>query len=217
VAAAADFMKDDTQADAHQAAKIPESPVQANNGVELKLPAEPFPCPHCGQMLGPDVRICAACRQAIDPSQIAAALARVALPKPVSEPARARPTARFSWSIFLIVFLAGGVVGNLAVAAFGLVKGGFVVIALEVVSSAWVSVDARQKGIPRPLRWSLGSLLLWILFFPWYLARRRQPEAVCPLVENRIQPFVLVLVSGVLIQNALAPLVLDVFRNYLPK
>ena len=208
-------MKDDTQT-TDQPVTIPESSLQGNNGGDAKFPTEPFPCPHCGQMLGSSVRVCVACRQAIDPSQIAAA-AVAPPPKPAPAPRRAPPTARFSWSIFLIVFLVGGVVGNIAVAGLGLVKAGFAMVALQVLSSAWVSMDARQKRIPRPLRWSLGSLLLWIVFFPWYLARRRQPEAVCPLVESRIQPFVVTLIAGVVIQQALATLLFDAVRNYLPK
>lgn len=208
-------MKDDTQA-TDQTVNFAESRIRNDNGVEAKLPTEPFPCPHCGQMLGPGVRVCAACRQPIDPSQVAAAAASPP-PKPIPAPRRPPPTVRFSWGIFLIVFLVGGVVGNLAVSALGLVKGGFAVIALQVLTSAWVSIDARQKAVPRPLRWSLGSLLLWIVFFPWYLARRRRLEAVCPLVESRIQPFVVMLISGIVIQQALATLLFDAVRNYLPK
>jgi len=207
-------MKDDTQA-ADPQVGVPESPLAENNGGGATFPTEPFPCPHCGQMLGPGVRVCVACRQAIDPGQVAAAA--VPLPAPTPAPPRPPPTARFSWSIFLIVFLVGGVVGNIAVAALGLVKGGFAMVALQVLTSAWVSMDARQKGIPRPLRWSLASLLLWILFFPWYLARRRQPEAACPLVESRIQPFIVMLIGGVVVQQALATLLFDAVRNYLPK
>jgi len=69
----------------------------------------------------------------------------------------------------------------------------YVMVAVLVLSAAWVYWDARQKGIPRPLQWSAGALLLWIVFFPWYLARRRQPEASCPTVEAGTGPFLRVL------------------------
>ena len=208
-------MKNDTPVPTAPPAAIQGSAGAAPNGAEPKLLTEPFPCPHCGQMLGPDVRVCAACRQPVDLRRVEPTAP--APPQFAPAPAPQRPIVRFSWGIFLIVFLLGGLVANVAVAALGLVKGGFVLIGLQVLTSAWVLFDAREKGIPRPLRWSLGSLLLWILFFPWYLARRRQRNAVCPLVEDRLQPFVLALVIGIVIQNAVGTLLFDAARNFLPK
>lgn len=63
------------------------------------------------------------------------------------------------------------------------VLGGFVVL-----SSAWVFFDAQEKRVPKPFRWSMGALLFWILIFPWYLSRRRTPQAACPFVEAEVGP-----------------------------
>jgi len=52
-----------------------------------------------------------------------------------------------------------------------------------LVTSAWVFCDAHDKLLPKPLRWGLLSLLVWIVVFPWYLARRRDPVARCPFIE----------------------------------
>jgi hypothetical protein len=52
-----------------------------------------------------------------------------------------------------------------------------------ILTSAWVYYDAHNKLVPKPLRWGLGSLLLWIVLFPWYLARRKDPAAPCRLEE----------------------------------
>ena len=52
-----------------------------------------------------------------------------------------------------------------------------------LLTSAWVYYDAHNKRVPKPLRWGLGSLLLWIVVFPWYVVRRRNPAAPCRFVE----------------------------------
>ena len=154
--------------------------------VEARFPEEAFPCPHCGQMLGPGVRVCVACRQAIDPTQI-----RMPAAAPIAVPARAAavPRVRFSWSIFLVALLAWLALATSAIRVVGLEKAQYLMVALLVLSAAWVFWDARQKGIPRPFQWGAGALLFWIVFFPWYLARRRQPEATCPIVEAGTRPF----------------------------
>ncbi len=56
-----------------------------------------------------------------------------------------------------------------------------------ILTSAWVFYDAHNKPVPKPLRWGLGSLLLWIVVFPWYLARRRDPVAPCRF-EAEVSP-----------------------------
>ena len=66
----------------------------------------------------------------------------------------------------------------------GYEKSQFVLGGVVIISSAWILHDAHKKGIPKGLRWSLGSLFLWILIFPWYLARRRTPKASCPFIEG---------------------------------
>ncbi len=55
---------------------------------------------------------------------------------------------------------------------------------IVVVSSIWVLLDARKKGIAKnsqegllsmgPWGWFFGSLIFWIIFFPLYLYKRRR-------------------------------------------
>jgi hypothetical protein len=192
-------MSEDIQTRASQATREAEgsSPaeVQGRNGTEVGFPDEAFPCPNCGQMLGPGVRVCVACRQAIDPSQI-----RIAAAAPAAAPARtaAPPRARFSWGIFFVAVFAWLALETSATRLVGLTRAQYVMVAVLVLSAAWVFWDARQKGIPRPFQWLAGALLFWIVFFPWYLARRRQPEASCPIVEAGTGPFLRALLLIVL-------------------
>jgi hypothetical protein len=79
---------------------------------------------------------------------------------------------------------------------------------LVVLSSIWVFYDARERGVPKPWRWGIACLLFWIVFFPWYLARRKAPEAACPFIESERGPllrFLLItLVVFVLVNIVLA-------------
>jgi len=183
-------MNEDIQARAGQTSGEAEVSPGEPQGVpepQASFPEEAFPCPHCGQMLGPSVRVCVACREPIDASQIRVAAVAPAPRAPVR--AIAKPRARFSWGIFLAAMLAWLAVATSAIRIFGLASAQYVMAALLVLSAAWVFWDARQKRIPCPFQWSAGALLFWIVFFPWYLGRRRQPEASCPAVESGTGPF----------------------------
>jgi hypothetical protein len=170
---------------------------------------EPFPCPHCGQMLAPSCRVCVACKQAIEPSEIATL-------QPASPPAEIleagvtaqRERVRFPWAIFLLV-LAAWMAGASAV-QFLLtpVKSQLLLAGVQVLTSVWVFYDAQDKGVPKPLRWGLGTLLLWPIIFPWYLGRRSQPAARCPFVEGPAGP----LTRALLVVLLLALLIL-VFKG----
>ncbi len=157
---------------------------------DYEFPNEAFACPRCGQMLAPDVRVCVACRKPID-------LAQIRKPVPIMPldlgPPRATPV-RFSWGIFLFV-LGLWCLGAIAAQRFlGPAKSQWAMGGVVVLTSGWVFYDAQGLGLPRPLRWGVGSLLLWIVIFPWYLARRRTPQAPCPLMEGQLRPFTLVVV-----------------------
>lgn len=144
-----------------------------------RFPDEPFPCPECGQLLGASARVCAVCKQPVDPAKIHRTKPAPAI---VEAAVRAAPTARvpFPWLLFLGLLVA------LAVAShYGGVHFQAGVLVAEALTSVWVFYDASKKGIRRPLRWALGSLLLWLLVFPWYLAQRRWPRAECPFVEGK--------------------------------
>ena len=147
------------------------------------FPDEPFACPHCGQMLAASVRICPSCKGSIDPRNIV----RPQIVIPIAEQVVRLPVkeyARFSWNIFFATLAVWLVVGLITEVLLGPEKGQFVLGALVILSSVWVYRDAREKNIPKPFRWSFGSFLLWIIIFPWYLARRKSPKAECPFIEG---------------------------------
>jgi hypothetical protein len=77
--------------------------------------------------------------------------------------------------VLLFWFLLAGVAERF----LGPVRSQFLLGSVVLITSAWVYYDARDKLVPKPLRWGLGSLLLWVVVFPWYLARRRDPVAPC--------------------------------------
>ncbi len=154
---------------------------------ESAFPTEPFLCPACGQMLGPTVRVCVACKQPIDPAQIKKPTATAApLQTQPSPPVMAR--VGFPWPLFFGLLLVRVLAALAAERRWGLFKAELVLGGVEVLSAAWVYFDARTRQVPKPLRWGLGSLFLWILVFPWYIARRRMPQASCPFVEAEAGP-----------------------------
>lgn len=155
---------------------------------------EPFPCPACGQMLAASVRVCVACKQPVDPSAIR-------VPAPAEGVPRLQPTlpiplepVRFSWGTFLVFFGMTWLAAIVCVRFLGAEKSQFVFLSVQVVSSTWVFFDARQRPVAKPFRWALGSLLLWIVVFPWYLSRRRTPQRPCPFIEGEAGPRVLFVV-----------------------
>jgi len=159
----------------------------ANENAQATTPNEPFACPACGQMLGPSVRVCVACKAIIDQSKIQK-------PRPALAPLNPQPAllaverARFPWQIFVWVLAAWFLAATIAQKALGPAKAQLVLLGVVFLSSAWVFLDAKQQAVPKPLRWGLGSLLLWIIIFPWYLARRKTPQATCPFVEAEAGP-----------------------------
>lgn len=160
-----------------------ELPENAAVGPAAVFPEEPFPCHHCGQMLAPGCRVCPSCKQAIDPGKIA----RPQVAAPVAEqviPAPVQQYARFSWSIFFATLGIWLFVALTTERLLGPERGQILLGGLVILSSVWVLHDARAKNIPKPLRWSIGSFLLWIFIFPWYLARRKTPQASCPFIEG---------------------------------
>ncbi len=160
-----------------------ESPEPEGTRPNTDFPDEPFACPHCGQMLAPTVRVCASCRQPIDASQIE----RPRVVIPIAEQVIALPQkeqARFSWRIWGAVFVTWFLVAVSLEHLLGYKESQFVLGSVVILSSAWIFHDAHKKGIPKALRWAIGSLLLWIVVFPWYLSRRQAPKAPCPLIEE---------------------------------
>jgi hypothetical protein len=165
---------------------------------EPALPTEPFPCPHCGQMLGPECRVCVACKTPIDPAEIKTSAADVELPA-VELPRMPLERVRFPWGLFLILLLARFVVAATMNEFLGLTRTFLILGALEISCGVWVFYDAVRRRVPKPWRWGLGSALLWVVFFPWYLARRKTPRAVCPFVEAEAGPVARVLLFALMV------------------
>src|SRR5438046_3694554 len=115
------------------------------------FPDEAFPCPACGQMLGPLCRVCVACKQPIDPAQIKAASARVSEPRPF-EAHPTTGTVRFPWVLFFVLLLVGIPVG-LAERRWGLIRTELVFDGFKMRCAAGVFYDANHRGATRPLRW----------------------------------------------------------------
>ncbi|MGA2609401.1 MAG: hypothetical protein ABSH01_18310 [Terriglobia bacterium] len=156
-----------------------------NRPSDEQFPTEPFPCPACGQLLAPSCRVCVACKHAIDPAEIRKP--RV-LPV-VGEPAPREPEpVRFPWRIFLVVFATWVVGASLVQRFMDPRKGQLVLVGVQILSSFWVLYDALEKRLPKPHRWGMGTLLLWPIIFPWYLARRMRPRQPCPFVEAKGSP-----------------------------
>jgi hypothetical protein len=140
-------------------------------------------------MLAPSCRVCVACQQAVEPPEIVA-------PQPVPLPtegvvagAPATPErVRYPWAIFLLILAVSLAGVSLVQILTTPLKGQLVVAGVQVLSSVWVFYDAQSKGVPKALRWGLGTLLLWLLIFPWYLGRRSKPAARCPFVEGPVGP-----------------------------
>jgi hypothetical protein len=152
----------------------------ANSVLDSQFPNEPFPCPSCGQFLAPTVRLCVACKQPIDP-------AAIKRPQAVLESPAVLPATQgvpFPWPLFSVLLLVRVLTATVAYQKWGLAKAELVMSALELLTGVWVFFDAKRQSVSRPLRWALGSLLLWIVVFPWYLARRKSPRATCQFVEG---------------------------------
>ncbi len=169
-----------------------EQPRSESGLANAELPTEPFACPACGQMLAPSCRVCVACNQPIDLTRLRKPRSLVA-PFDFRRNVPATTPVRFSWGIFLLVLGFWCIAAIAAQRLLGPIRGRWVMGGTVILSSVWVFYDAQQQGVARPLRWGLGSLLLWIIFFPLYLARRRTPEAPCPFVEGNSRRFTLVL------------------------
>jgi hypothetical protein len=176
---------------------------QSNGSIAAAcFPSEPFPCPACGQMLGPSCRVCVACKRPIDPAEIKRLELPVGDTFEPRTPAVQHSSSRFAWSIFLVVLLLWVLLAGAAERFLGPVRSQLLLGSVVILTSAWVYYDAHNKLVPKPLRWGLGSLLLWIVLFPWYLARRKDPAAPCRLEEVSsltLLPLVVVFLVGFVI------------------
>jgi hypothetical protein len=171
-----------------------------------EFPSEPFPCPACGQMLGASCRVCVACQHVIDPAELAAARMAArppSTPLPIQPGESAATRVRFPWRIFFVVLFVSFLLTELFMELWGVEKAQLAMATVQALAGAWVMIDAQRLRLPRPFRWGLGSMLLPVIIFPWYLARRRWPQATCPAVEGPLIRVLLYLFFAILFVSAL--------------
>jgi hypothetical protein len=149
-------------------------------------------------LLAPTCRVCVSCKLPIDPARIQrqqAAKQEAEIPVAPPEP----PPVRFSWTMFFAVLAASWFVSTVVLRFAGLMAGQLIMSGVQIASAVWVFSDARRKLIRKPLRWAIGSLILWVVIFPWYLVRRRKLKAPCPFVESENGPFTKVMILVIFI------------------
>ena len=163
---------------------------------EKQVSEEPFECPNCGQLLDFRCRVCVACREAVDPARIPRTPPPEISPAPTeTEEDAPKPLVRFPWEFSLLLLLVSAAGVTVLGYLLSPTPAQFVFLAFQVLCAVCVFHDARYFAIPRPLRWSLGTLFLWVVFFPWYLVRRRRLSHACPFVEvSPYFPWVLVFI-----------------------
>jgi len=169
----------------HDGSHKPEPLAPEESSTEEQFPGEPFACPACGQLLAPSCRVCVACQRLIDPSEVRKPQAPAAFETPVG---REPEAIRFSWPSFLRVFVIWVVGATLVQHFMPPLRAQLVLGGVQIFCSIWVLFDAREKHLPKPFRWGMGTLLLWPVVFPWYLARRNYPLRPCPFIEARVKP-----------------------------
>lgn len=167
------------------ASSSPEAQTAGSNTSVAEFPSEPFPCPACGQLLAPTCRVCVACKHPVDPADLARRQAGVLPTAPAAVTGPPPQSVRFSWPLFFVVF---GVSCFLVIILQSLWKDQQQVLlvmgGIQTLAGVWVFFDALRQRIPKPLRWSVGSMLLPLVIFPWYLARRSKPESPVPFLEG---------------------------------
>ena len=83
-----------------------ESPASA-----AEFPSEHFQCPACGQLLGPECRVCVSCKRPINPAEIIRPPAVVLKPaQAASEQPKLQPV-RYPWRILVVVMAVGMILG----------------------------------------------------------------------------------------------------------
>lgn len=168
-----------------------ENPAPTEGGAAgaVAYPSEPFACPACGQMLAPNVRVCVACKEPIDPARIQ----RQRVPQPAvvaaAPAAKALQTVRFPWPIFFMVLVASMLLFGALLEMLTQEHAQMVMAGMEILVGIWVIQDAVAHKIPCPFRWGLAAMLIHVVFLSWYIGRRRTPQLPCPFVESKVSPF----------------------------
>jgi len=164
----------------------------------LEFPSEPFPCPACGQLLAPTCRVCVACKRPINPAEIVPV---PAVNAPAAAPRETEPRPEpvgYPWRIFFFVLTTSFVLALVFEHLWGEQRAQLAIGGVQALAAAWVFFDALSRRVARPLRWAVGSLLLPVFIFPWYVARRRTPDRPVPFVEAQIGPITRFIVFALL-------------------
>jgi hypothetical protein len=159
--------------------KTDEKSIQA---VDLR---DPFACPQCGQMLAPTCRVCVACGHAIELSEIIRSQGRFDGQPPSEVPRSAARGSQFSWAIFFGTLAGAMLIISVAVRFIGVESSKLAFVGFTLICAGWVFYDARSRRIPHGWRWSIMTVFFWIVFFPWYLSRRRRPLVACRPMEDQ--------------------------------
>ncbi|MGA2983056.1 MAG: hypothetical protein ABSG32_04545 [Terriglobia bacterium] len=193
----------------------PEAATADSPAAVPEFPSEPFQCPACGQLLAPACRVCVACKHTINPAEIARPQ-EVVLPAahPPNTDPRLEPV-RYPWRIFFVVLGLSFFLALIFEGLWGEQKAQLAMGGAQTLAGVWVFFDARRQGIPRPLRWGVGSMFLPVVIFPWYLARRRKPQSTVPFVEAQVGPVTRFLLFALLI-FILASLIFYIVQGPLP-
>jgi len=177
-----------------QEAQTVESPAPV-----AEFPSEPFPCPACGQLLAPSCRVCVACKHAIDPAEIGRAqeVASPAVPLSSLEP-KPQPV-RYPWRLLFAYLGISFCLALVFEGTLGEQKAQLAMGGVQTLAGVWVFLDALRQRVPRPLRWAVGSMVLPVVIFPWYLARRRKTGSSVPFVEAEVGPVTRFLLFALLV------------------
>jgi hypothetical protein len=153
---------------AERPAQTADRAPQSASGSPLALPKR---CPFCAEEILEAAIVCKHCRRDIG--------TRTDLPFAPIPGATATSGLLYFWAALTVIVLCV------------LTIGGFGVFLVVAISSIWAASDASthrlahyRQNIGGPATVGVGSLLLWIVVFPWYLAVRSRIRAgVQPVKE----------------------------------
>ena len=187
----------------------PQAETADNSAPVTEFPSEPFQCPACGQLLAPSCRVCVACKHTIDP-------AKIARPQEVAPPAartisKLEPV-RYPWRLFFLVLGSSFFLALIFEGLWGQQKAQLAMGGAQTLVGVWVFFDALRQRVQRPARWALGTMLLPVVIFPWYLARRNKPNATVRFVEAEAGPVTRFLLFA-LLAIFLASLIFYIVKN----
>jgi hypothetical protein len=119
---------------------------------------------------------------------------------------------RYPWRLFFVVLGSSFFLALLCEGLWGEQKAQLAMGGAQTLAGVWVFFDALRQRLQRPARWALGTMLLPVVIFPWYLARRSKPQATVPFVEAEVGPVTRFLLFALLV-FFLASLIFYIVKN----